>query len=49
VLVKDIEGALDPIIRDRIFVAIVQPGGEAEKQDRQDGTCNHHQLQQPNC
>jgi hypothetical protein len=32
-----------------MFVAIVEPGGEAEKQDRQDDTCNHHQLQQSYC
>ena len=49
VLVKDIERALDPIIGDGVFVAIVQPGGECEQQDRQDGTCHHHQLQQSNC
>ena len=49
VLVQDIERALDPIVGDRMFVAIVEPGGEAEKQDRQHDTCNHHQLQQSYC
>src|SRR5262249_4301909 len=45
-LVKDVERALDPVIGDGIFMAVVQPGSEGEQHERQPHRRNHHQLQQ---
>jgi len=47
-LVKDVERALDPVIGDGIFMAVVQPGRKGEQHERQHHRRNHHQLQQSN-
>jgi len=47
-LVKDVERALDPVIGDGIFMAVVQPARKGEQHERQHHRRNHHQLQQSN-